>query len=183
MLLVGQPNSSAAHSMEYCLMTARSYYHGDDQHRDGGKNGGDADERRAQARGDRQSRADAHTDPQAHKAPTIRTLAVSAIHKDSAIQPRQSCDPATVEHYAERMRAGDTFPPLDVFGNEHLLASGYHRLQAAEQIGRKTIEIRVHRGDRRVAILFAANANAHHGLPMSNDDKHRIVARLLGDEE
>jgi len=110
-------------------------------------------------------------------------LPLSDIVEDPEIQPREAINPATVHHYAELMRDGVQFPPLDVFGDEHLLAGGYQRLSAARSAGSSTIKVRIHAGTRRDAILFAIADNAKHGLPMSNSDKRRIVTRMLQDPE
>jgi hypothetical protein len=109
-------------------------------------------------------------------------LLLSKITEDPEIQPREKINPATVEHYAERMQAGDIFPPLAVFkvDGKYLLASGYTRLAALRQIGgSKMIEVSVHEGTRQDAILFAAKSNAKHGQPLSNADKRRAVMMVL----
>jgi hypothetical protein len=115
----------------------------------------------------------------------LETLPLSAILEYPDVQPREIIDPATVDAYAERMREGDQFPPVDVFGDgdEYILAEGYHRFRAAMAAKRKTIEARIHPGSTREAMLFAAGANATHGLPRSSADKRRVVQWFLRDPE
>jgi hypothetical protein len=115
-------------------------------------------------------------------APNLMTLPLSEIREDAEIQPREVVNQTTVQNYADLMREGIQLPPLDVFGDDHLLADGYQRLAAARLSGVETIEVRVHPGGRREAMLFAFGANAKHGLPLSNYDKRRIVLRMLKDE-
>jgi hypothetical protein len=115
--------------------------------------------------------------------PKLIMLPLSEICEDAEVQPRKSVDPGTVDHYAELLRDGVRLPPVDVFGAEYLLASGYQRLAAHRKAELKEIEARVHLGNRRDAILFALAANAKHGLPLSPADKRRVVLRMLRDPE
>lgn len=109
----------------------------------------------------------------------------SAIRTDGGTQPRAQIDMFIVDDYADAMRAGATFPPVDVFfdGTDYWLADGFHRHAAAVQAGVAEIAITVHQGTRRDAILFSCGANAAHGLRRTNADKRRAVATLLRDEE
>lgn len=100
---------------------------------------------------------------------------------DADIQPRVCMDPATVRDYAERMLAGDAFPPPVVFfdGAEYWLTDGHHRVQGAREAGLETLECDVREGDRDDAALYAAGANLTHGLRRSNEDKGRAVLAVL----
>ncbi|NQU26419.1 MAG: ParB N-terminal domain-containing protein, partial [Candidatus Nealsonbacteria bacterium] len=82
---------------------------------------------------------------------------------------------------AERLRAGDKFPPVDVFddGHEKWVADGAHRLWASEQAGREEIDCLVHRGTKEDAQWFAIRANRSHGLRRSNADKRLAVEKAL----
>ena len=94
-------------------------------------------------------------------------------------------DAGVVDEYAEAMKAGAKFPPLDVFkiDGRFIVADGYHRHRAAEKARVKEFPCVVHEGGMRAAILFASGANAAHGLRRTNEDKRRAVERLLSDKE
>ncbi len=108
------------------------------------------------------------------------------IRLDDAIQPRCELDRNTVEEYAAELSLGATFPAVVVFRDaegEHWLADGFHRWHAHRTIGRESIAVDVREGTRRDAMLYAAGANAAHGLRRTNADKRRAVTMLLEDEE
>jgi hypothetical protein len=115
--------------------------------------------------------------------PRLVTLPLGEIFADPDVQPREKLNPATVADYSERMIAGDVFPPVDVFGDKHILASGYHRLEAAKLAKQPTLQCHVHKGGRREAMLFAVCSNKTHGLQRTNADKRRAVLALLKDAE
>lgn len=102
-------------------------------------------------------------------------LKVSEIVVDLALDVRGRVDKKIVDRYAEIL---DELPPVDVF-NGKLLADGFHRVAAAKNLGRETIQARVHRGDRGEAMVFAATANVAHGLPLTQDQRRGAVERLL----
>lgn len=112
-------------------------------------------------------------------------LPLASIKADGGTQPRDQLDLVVVGEYAEAMANGATFPPVTVFydGSAYWLADGFHRLRAAEQLGRAEIAADVRQGARRDAVLFSVGANANHGLRRTNEDKRRSVLTLLADEE
>ena len=63
-------------------------------------------------------------------------LALDMIRRDGKTQMRCALHDETADTYAERMLAGDTFPPLVVFydGAMHWLADGFHRLAARRKV-------------------------------------------------
>ena len=63
------------------------------------------------------------------------------------------------------------------------LADGFHRVEAARKIERKTIIAEIRQGTARDAILHAVGSNAAHGLRRTQADKRRAVERLLKDPE
>lgn len=112
-------------------------------------------------------------------------IELDKIIRDRDCQPRLGIDLALVNDYAQEMVTGATFPPVTVFRDEagYYLADGFHRLDAARTVGRDTIEAEVYDGGKRAAMLYAAGANATHGLRRTNADKRRAVEVLLHDEE
>ena len=116
----------------------------------------------------------------------IVPLGVGVIQADPAIQMRAGgLDETRLQDYAERMIAGDDFPPVVVFesGGVFRLADGFHRVAAAEVAGLAELPARVLQGDRRAALLYAVGANADHGLDRTPEDKDRAVRAMLDDPE
>jgi hypothetical protein len=68
-------------------------------------------------------------------------------------------------------------------GQDYWLADGFHRVQAAMQIGRKRLDADIRPGAQRDAVLHSVGANAEHGLRRTRQDKHRAVLILLRDKE
>jgi hypothetical protein len=126
------------------------------------------------------------TAPRPRSGPEKRILLLSAIRVDERTQPRAALVTDCVAEYAEAMRRGAKFPALIVFEDPEKicwLADGFHRHRAAVAVELKTIECIVYQGELRDAVLHGCGANAAHGLPRTNEDKRRVVLRLLGDEE
>jgi hypothetical protein len=104
------------------------------------------------------------------------------IRLNGGTQLREYIDQDTVQDYAEIL---DELPPVIVFadGKNFWLADGFHRYKAAQFAGREEIACEIRNGSRRDAILFAAGANARHGLRRSRADKRKAVVTLLSDKE
>lgn len=121
-------------------------------------------------------------------APTTTTVPLSAIVNDGGTQMRAGMDAATITEYEEAIKGVDgwPFPPVVVYhdGEKYWLADGFHRVNAAHRSGKHTaIPAEVKAGTRRDAILYAAGANASHGLRRTNGDKRRAVEVMLRDAE
>ncbi len=118
-------------------------------------------------------------------------LDLSCLIADADQQARVQTDPETVDRYAEVLADGGALPPVVAFSEEGedeqvlvaWLADGFHRLAAHRQHGSEQLPVELHVGGRRDAILYAAGANADHGLPRSAADKRRAVELLLLDAE
>jgi len=108
-------------------------------------------------------------------------LPVVDISMDGGTQPRSTINTETVQEYADLLSAGVCLPPVIVFydGNEHWLADGFHRVQAALQIGLGLIEADVTQGTLADAQWFSFGANKSHGLRRTNEDKQRAVKAAL----
>jgi hypothetical protein len=118
----------------------------------------------------------------------VRLIPLAAIIIDPAVQQQAAgTSQAVVAEYAEAMRDGVKFPPIDVFRNEDgtiHLADGFHRADAHRSAHPEVqeIECNVHPGNRDDAVLFACRANAQHGLRRRRSDKVKAVTTLLGSE-
>jgi len=121
----------------------------------------------------------------------VETLDLNRIRVDGGTQLRAKLSDKVIDEYAAAMREGHRaeFPPLVVFfdGNDYWLADGHHRYHAAQRVMNgvryDTFDCEVRRGSRRDAFVYAAGANATHGLHRTNADKHRAVTALLDDPE
>lgn len=90
----------------------------------------------------------------------------------------------TVAEYAEGMRNGAVFPPAVVFKDKqgvHWLADGFqrHAARALAFPDGPEIAVDIREGSRKDALVFAAGANASHGLRRTNADKKRAVSMIL----
>lgn len=114
--------------------------------------------------------------------------------KPTAVQLRaDGLNTETVTRYADAYRDGAELPPIVVFEDRtqdaggddvtYHLADGHHRVAAARKAELVEINALVKKGTRRDAVLYAAGANGAHGLPLTNEDKRRIVTTVLADDE
>ncbi|MCX6690962.1 MAG: ParB/RepB/Spo0J family partition protein, partial [Methanoregula sp.] len=112
-------------------------------------------------------------------------ILIFQIDRPPETQPRTTMVKSIVNEYAEAMKTGVTFPPVDVFKVEDrfILVDGFHRISAAERANVDKFPCEIHEGTMRDAILFTVSANAAHGLRRSPKDKRRAVERLLADAE
>ena len=113
-------------------------------------------------------------------------IRLDKITVDDPLQVRKCIDLTTVDSYRVLMKSNGPLGLLDVFstGNgKYLLANGWHRLEAAEQLGWKEIDCEVHTGDKRDAQLFAIRANTYHGRHLTREERRRAVRTLLEDRE
>jgi len=102
---------------------------------------------------------------------------IDTIEMDASIQCRAVIDTATVGEYAERMKEGDVFPPVVLFGvvGKSWIGDGWHRVLAARQIGLSVIDADLRDGGRKEALKHALGANAANGLRRSPADKQRAI--------
>lgn len=113
-------------------------------------------------------------------------IPLSLIRHDPDLQMREAgIDPAVVADYAEAMDAGAEFPAVILFSNGegYWPGDGFHRIEASKSLGRETIDADVREGGKREAMLFAAGANANHGLRRTSADKRRSIIAMLRDPE
>lgn len=99
------------------------------------------------------------------------TIKISEL--DRNYQTRFTLNEEVVKEYAEAMENGEIFPPVSVVGNR--LTDGYHRVAAAEMLGKKEIEAEIIEGDEKAALRSALSANLKHGLRRTNEDKRQAL--------
>lgn len=102
--------------------------------------------------------------------------------KAERLQTRANTSSEYIDELAERMIAGDVFPPIVIFtdGTDSWLADGIHRLDAAIK-AKKKIGVDCRKGTRSEAVEFACGANASHGMRLTPADKRRKVALALSE--
>lgn len=108
------------------------------------------------------------------------------IRIDGGTQPREAIDQATVDEYAEAMRSHRArFPPVIVYfdGVNAWLADGFHRYHAAVKAEWQAIDCEWREGTLEAAKLYAASANAKHGLRRTTGDKRRAIEMVLSTDE
>jgi uncharacterized protein (DUF1015 family) len=112
-------------------------------------------------------------------------LDITKIDQGKSVQLRAATNLETVEQYAQAMADGADFPPVIVFRDSegYYLADGWHRLKAAESLGKTHIEVSIRSGSERDAVDYAISANATHGRQRTQADKERVILYMLGDPE
>jgi len=112
-------------------------------------------------------------------------LNLDKIKIDGGTQSRAKIDQDVVAEYTDLIKSGTIFPPVTVFsdGVEYFLADGFHRYFANRKAGTPNIEVQVHEGTLRDAILYSFSANHSHGLRRTSADKRKAVTAMLNDIE
>ena len=115
----------------------------------------------------------------------MKKLNLLNIRTDGGTQPRLELDQNLVKEYAEVMREGVVFPPVEVFhdGSEYWLVDGFHRYFGYKANGLTSIEAIVHTGTLREAQFYAWKANNKHGNRLKPEDIRAILRIMLTDEE
>ena len=115
----------------------------------------------------------------------MKKLNLLNIRTDGGTQPRLELDQNLVKEYAEVMREGVVFPPVEVFhdGSEYWLVDGFHRYFGYKANGLTSIEAIVHTGTLREAQFYAWKANNKHGNRLKPEDIRAIIRIMLTDEE
>ena len=110
---------------------------------------------------------------------------IESLTIDQRLQNRSRMNDEAVQDYAEKMKAGEKFPPvLAVQDGETLwLTEGFHRVEAYGLAGITSIDVETREGTFRTAWLHSRGANRDHGVRMTNECKRHNVAEVLDDPE
>lgn len=118
------------------------------------------------------------------------SLPLKDLKVDHRLQIRATVNPEYIGRLSESYSAGDDIPPPIAFwdGTTYWLADGFNRVPAAKDAGIDALEVDVHDGDFRAALLWAVgpenpNNDKTRALPITNADKRRKVEMLLADPE
>jgi site-specific DNA-methyltransferase (adenine-specific) len=90
-----------------------------------------------------------------------------------------------IDEYREGLQRGDLFPAVTVFfdGTQYYLVDGFYRYYAYRLEQTEKIEVAIHEGTLREALLYSAGINQKHGVRRTHADKWRAVQILLADAE
>lgn len=103
------------------------------------------------------------------------------IRIDLDTQSRVALNETTVKEYIEAMEAGQVFPPVLTFYDQHyILADGFHRFAAHMKVRpNEPILAEIRLGTVEDARWASIGANKSHGLRRTNDDKRNAVKQAL----
>jgi hypothetical protein len=111
----------------------------------------------------------------------LQVLKICNLKFDQEIYPRIKTSWLTAYQYAQSMRAGSVFPPINVgkLNEELYVIDGWHRVEAKKILGEEYIEaiIKDYK-DKKEMFVEAINLNISHGRPLSIQEKVRLVKKL-----
>jgi ParB-like chromosome segregation protein Spo0J len=87
-------------------------------------------------------------------------------------------DGVNVDHVRTLAEIDTDVPPILVHRGSMRVIDGMHRLQAAIQRGRETIEVRFVDSEERDLFVLAVETNIKHGLPLSQRDRVAAATRV-----
>jgi hypothetical protein len=111
----------------------------------------------------------------------IEKIALNKLTADPEINPRKEVDNDNVERLVKLIKQEVRLRPIIVFKDEDVfnIVDGFHRYAAYKKVGENHIQCKVREGTREKAMIHACSSNVGHGKRLTNDDKRRIVTRLL----
>jgi ParB-like chromosome segregation protein Spo0J len=106
-------------------------------------------------------------------------LSIQQLLSNSLVDPRRHLDLDRVQRYTQLL---EELPPVTVFRLEDqtlLLVDGYHRVAAAQQAGRATVDADIRTGTRAEAVQFAAEFAVRQG-GFSDEQAREAIKRYSG---
>lgn len=103
---------------------------------------------------------------------------------DERTQVRAAEDTEAIKTYAEAISNGATFPRPVVFRDDEgqlWIADGHHTVKAHALLKRERIKVEVRLGSAKDARMYAYTTNLTHGVPLTLEDKRKIVEGLIRD--
>lgn len=106
-------------------------------------------------------------------------VSIADITIDPAIQIRRRKREDAVQRYAD---AFDQLPPIVLMRTSEalLLCDGFHRLAAAERLGRTKVESKVKQGQYADALELAVVANSKNAESLTSDERDEGIRRIKG---
>jgi hypothetical protein len=115
--------------------------------------------------------------PETRTAVPIRAkVLIADIVQDPLFQVREKLDLGTVNKYANAMKSGSEFPPVEVMrvNGVPMQVDGWHRMAAARKAGFAEILANVTEGTEDDLRWEAAKANLAHGLPLKSKEVRTV---------
>lgn len=112
---------------------------------------------------------------------TEKMVKIKDLKFDKDIYPRMAPNWQTSWIYAEQMKAGATFPAINVgeFRNHLYIVDGVHRVKAHQIRKEDFIQAIVQKyASKKEMFIDAVKLNNHHGQRLSTYDKVRIIQKL-----
>jgi len=111
----------------------------------------------------------------------MQQIRLADIAVNTGTQIREHINETVVDDYAERMAAGDIFPPITVYHDSSIyhVADGFHRILAAKRNKLAEISADVIAGTKDDALWYALGANRQNGLRLTPGDKRRAIELAL----
>lgn len=108
-------------------------------------------------------------------------IKIDAIRLDGGTQTRGWMDQDNVADYAELMKNGVVFPPVQIIydGENYWLTDGFHRVSAAKKAGIADIAADITPGTLQDAQWASYAANKSHGLRRNRHDTQRAIDAAL----
>ncbi len=116
----------------------------------------------------------------------LREVALADIRIDAAIYPRAEVNRKRVDRYAEVMRDGVEFPPMEVEADpddagKFRILDGGHRHGAYEDVGRETVSVLVVDLDGMPPLLYAASRQVG-PMALREQDARNVARRVYTDD-
>jgi hypothetical protein len=75
--------------------------------------------------------------------------------------------------------SAEAWPPIVVWGDHSLVLDGFHRVEAARRLGRRSVVAVRFEGSAEEAYMESVRRNVNHGLPLTVGDRRRAARRIL----
>jgi ParB-like chromosome segregation protein Spo0J len=109
----------------------------------------------------------------------VARLSIQQLLSNSLVDTRRHLDLDRVQRYTQLL---EELPPITVFRLEDqtlLLVDGYHRVAAAQEAGRATVDAEIREGTRAEAVRFAAEVAVREG-GFSDEQAGEAIKRHSG---
>jgi len=116
------------------------------------------------------------------RSEAMKLIKISDLVLEEKFYPRMKADWLTAHQYAEAMRAGAKFPPIDVcnWKGKWIVVDGWHRVQAHKNIKEDYIQANIlDIKNAKDIYLEAVKRNSHHGRQFSVQERVNICLRRL----
>lgn len=120
------------------------------------------------------------TDTQIHENKLV-SVELADLVRDERSQVRTRLDQPTVNRYADAMRVGAEFPPISiaVVDGAPYLIDGWHRVEAAEKAGIRSLDAVLIDAPPRHHAWLAAQANMRNGLPLKRNEARAVFRAYM----